>query len=113
MAGDDRAAAMLGGPTSRWPACGPLPPDPARHDVRFVLRPGNFDRQGADGRAAEKAVFDAAASLLGDAVPCGDNENAERWRNEYLYSRAACIYGGTGEIQRNISPNGPTRSRPW
>ena len=25
-----------------------------------------------------------------------------RWRQEFLYSRAATIYGGTGEIQRNI-----------
>jgi alkylation response protein AidB-like acyl-CoA dehydrogenase len=24
------------------------------------------------------------------------------WREEYLYSRAATIYGGTAEIQRNI-----------
>ena len=24
------------------------------------------------------------------------------WRSEYLYSRAATIYGGTAEIQRNI-----------
>ena len=24
------------------------------------------------------------------------------WRNEYLYSRAATIYGGTAEVQRNI-----------
>jgi alkylation response protein AidB-like acyl-CoA dehydrogenase len=24
------------------------------------------------------------------------------WRPEYLYSRAATIYGGTAEIQRNI-----------
>jgi alkylation response protein AidB-like acyl-CoA dehydrogenase len=24
------------------------------------------------------------------------------WRTEYLYSRAATIYGGTAEVQRNI-----------
>jgi alkylation response protein AidB-like acyl-CoA dehydrogenase len=24
------------------------------------------------------------------------------WRAEYLYSRAATIYGGTAEVQRNI-----------
>ena len=24
------------------------------------------------------------------------------WRSEYLYSRAATIYGGTAEVQRNI-----------
>ena len=26
----------------------------------------------------------------------------EMWRSEYLYSRAATIYGGTAEVQRNI-----------
>ena len=25
-----------------------------------------------------------------------------RWRTDYLYSRAATIYGGSAEIQRNI-----------
>lgn len=52
--------------------------------------------------AAEKAVFDAALRVLGDAVPFADDGAAQAWRNEYLYSRAASIYGGTGEIQRNI-----------
>jgi len=32
----------------------------------------------------------------------GDDATSERWRAEYLYSRAATIYGGTAEIQRNI-----------
>ena len=32
----------------------------------------------------------------------GDDPAAERWRAEYLYSRAATIYGGSAEIQRNI-----------
>ena len=27
---------------------------------------------------------------------------ATMWRTEYLYSRAATIYGGTAEVQRNI-----------
>jgi alkylation response protein AidB-like acyl-CoA dehydrogenase len=31
-----------------------------------------------------------------------DDPTSERWRREFLYSRAATIYGGTGEIQRNI-----------
>jgi alkylation response protein AidB-like acyl-CoA dehydrogenase len=52
--------------------------------------------------AAEKAVFDAAFELLEDEFVTEDGEDAAVWRNQYLYSRAASIYGGTGEIQRNI-----------
>jgi alkylation response protein AidB-like acyl-CoA dehydrogenase len=51
---------------------------------------------------AEQAVFDLAADGLADAVVAGDDPAAERWRAEYLYSRAATIYGGSAEIQRNI-----------
>ena len=32
----------------------------------------------------------------------GDEPESERWRSEFLYSRAATIYGGSAEIQRNI-----------
>ena len=32
----------------------------------------------------------------------GDDPVSARWRSEYLYSRAASIYGGSAEIQRNI-----------
>jgi len=51
---------------------------------------------------AEQAVFDLAADGLSDVVALGDDPEAERWRAEYLYSRAATIYGGSSEIQRNI-----------
>jgi alkylation response protein AidB-like acyl-CoA dehydrogenase len=52
--------------------------------------------------SAEQAVFDLAAGALGGAITTGDDPGSERWRREYLYSRAATIYGGTAEIQRNI-----------
>jgi alkylation response protein AidB-like acyl-CoA dehydrogenase len=52
--------------------------------------------------AAEQAVFDAALGGLGGSLPVGDDGRSVAWRNEYFYSRAASIYGGTGEIQRNI-----------
>jgi alkylation response protein AidB-like acyl-CoA dehydrogenase len=52
--------------------------------------------------AAEQAVFDLAADALAGDVLGGDDPASERWRSEYLYSRAATIYGGTAEIQRNI-----------
>ena len=42
------------------------------------------------------------AVLARDDVTIGDGAESERWRAEYLYSRAASIYGGSGEIQRNI-----------
>ena len=34
--------------------------------------------------------------------PLGDDPTSDRWRTEFLYSRAATIYGGSAEIQRNI-----------
>jgi len=39
---------------------------------------------------------------LEDATRAKQQLEAERWRAEYLYSRAATIYGGSSEIQRNI-----------
>ncbi len=51
---------------------------------------------------AEQAVFDLAASGLAPSVLFGDDAAAVRWRREYLFSRAATIYGGSSEIQRNI-----------
>jgi alkylation response protein AidB-like acyl-CoA dehydrogenase len=52
--------------------------------------------------SAEQAVFDLVADGLSSDLLTGDDPAAERWRKEFLYSRAATIYGGTGEIQRNI-----------
>jgi len=51
---------------------------------------------------AEQAVFDLVAEGLGPEVVLGDDPASERWRAEFLYSRAATIYGGSAEIQRNI-----------
>ncbi|HET7654466.1 MAG TPA: acyl-CoA dehydrogenase family protein [Acidimicrobiales bacterium] len=52
--------------------------------------------------AAEQAVFDLIEKALAPAIVLGDDPVSARWRSEYLYSRAATIYGGTAEIQRNI-----------
>jgi alkylation response protein AidB-like acyl-CoA dehydrogenase len=52
--------------------------------------------------AAEQAVFDLVGDGLAETVLLGDDPFAERWRAELLYSRAATIYGGSSEIQRNI-----------
>ncbi|TMF86712.1 MAG: acyl-CoA dehydrogenase [Chloroflexi bacterium] len=54
----------------------------------------------------EQAVFELGFDILGasrglaeDAVP---GMNADKWTRDYLYSRAASIYGGAAEIQRGI-----------
>ena len=51
---------------------------------------------------SEQAVFDLVADVLTADVMVGDDPDSHRWRTEYLYSRAASIYGGSAEIQRNI-----------
>jgi alkylation response protein AidB-like acyl-CoA dehydrogenase len=52
--------------------------------------------------AGEQATYDAAHRVLAGVVETDDTAEGEIWRAEYLYSRAATIYGGTAEIQRNI-----------
>jgi alkylation response protein AidB-like acyl-CoA dehydrogenase len=51
---------------------------------------------------AEQAVFELAEEGLADGLTLGDDEVSHRWRTEFLYSKAATIYGGSAEIQRNI-----------
>jgi alkylation response protein AidB-like acyl-CoA dehydrogenase len=51
---------------------------------------------------AEQALFDLAAEALPDSIVLGDDAASRRWRKELLYARAATIYGGSAEIQRNI-----------
>jgi alkylation response protein AidB-like acyl-CoA dehydrogenase len=47
---------------------------------------------------AEQRLYDTVRDLLPGTLELDDTP----WRSEYLYSRAATIYGGTAEIQRNI-----------
>ena len=47
---------------------------------------------------AEQQLFDTVRDLLPGVLELED----PLWRPEFLYSRAATIYGGTAEIQRNI-----------
>jgi alkylation response protein AidB-like acyl-CoA dehydrogenase len=51
---------------------------------------------------AEQAIFELAGDALGSDIAAADDPVSRRWRAEYLYSRAATIYGGSAEIQRNI-----------
>jgi alkylation response protein AidB-like acyl-CoA dehydrogenase len=52
--------------------------------------------------SAEQAVYDLVADAMPVEVTTGDDPLSSRWRTGYLYSRAATIYGGSAEIQRNI-----------
>jgi alkylation response protein AidB-like acyl-CoA dehydrogenase len=47
---------------------------------------------------AEQQLFDTARDLMPGRLELAPS----RWRTDYLYSRAATIYGGTAEIQRGI-----------
>ena len=51
---------------------------------------------------AEQLLLETARDVLPGVIEFDDDLFAERWREEYLYSKAATIYGGTSEIQRNI-----------
>jgi alkylation response protein AidB-like acyl-CoA dehydrogenase len=51
---------------------------------------------------AEQSTYDAVRRLLAGTIEMDDSVAGEIWRSEYLYSRAATIYGGTLEVQRDI-----------
>jgi alkylation response protein AidB-like acyl-CoA dehydrogenase len=52
--------------------------------------------------AADQSVFEVARLVLPGVVEFDDSPLADRYRKEWAYSRAATIYGGTSEIQREI-----------
>jgi alkylation response protein AidB-like acyl-CoA dehydrogenase len=49
---------------------------------------------------AEQRVADAALDALGPQAPRGAGEDA--WHRFYLYGRAASVYGGAEQVQKNI-----------
>ncbi|MER7687229.1 acyl-CoA dehydrogenase family protein [Streptomyces sp. NPDC097610] len=51
---------------------------------------------------AEQELFDLVRDLLDGMLEFGDSDAAAWLRSSYMYSRAASVYGGTAEIQRNI-----------
>ena len=52
--------------------------------------------------AAEQRLLDTVRDLLPGTIEFDEDPSASAWREDYLYSKAATIYGGTSEIQRNI-----------
>ena len=54
---------------------------------------------------SEQLLGDAALAVLGPAGPYADSEDPvdiHEWQGVYLYGRAASIYGGTSQVQKNI-----------
>jgi alkylation response protein AidB-like acyl-CoA dehydrogenase len=51
---------------------------------------------------AHQGLYDIALGSARPEILFGDAPSWQRWRADFLYSRAASIYGGAGEIQRNI-----------
>jgi alkylation response protein AidB-like acyl-CoA dehydrogenase len=51
---------------------------------------------------ADQTIYDAARRLLPGTIELDGGAAASVWRSGYLFSRAATIYGGTAEVQRNI-----------
>ncbi len=51
---------------------------------------------------AHQSIFDLVRDALQEDLTLGAGPRLDRWRDEFYYSRAASIYGGTAEIQRNI-----------
>jgi alkylation response protein AidB-like acyl-CoA dehydrogenase len=54
---------------------------------------------------AEQLLGDAALAVLGPAAPYADPDgpaDVRHWQGVYLYARAASIYGGTSQVQKNI-----------
>jgi alkylation response protein AidB-like acyl-CoA dehydrogenase len=54
----------------------------------------------------ERDIYEAGRDILGPYgeadLPDGPLEDSEGWRSRYWFARAATIYAGTSEIQRNI-----------
>ena len=54
--------------------------------------------------AAEQTIADSARKLLWARLELSDpsDETAELWRSRWLFSRITTIYGGAGEVQRDL-----------
>lgn len=99
---DDRSAEALGAAYLTWYAF-------RAQSRRTQLRMAAGEPLGAETSIdkvlvamSENAVYDAARKVLGGRLELDDDPADEMWRKGWIYSRASTIYGGTGEVQRNI-----------
>ena len=98
--GPVRAAEIVGGVSAAAPAAAPLARDaaPARRD-RHDRRGTSIDKVLV--ASAEQSLYDAGSSCRDDRDR--GRRRAAEWRSQYLFSRAATIYGGTAEVQHIIA----------
>ena len=89
----DRAPVGVPRPLAGDPAPAGGRRDPGSRDVRSTR---------CSWRRPSRRCSTSSAEGLGAEVALGDDPASQRWRAEFLYSRAATIYGGSAEIQRNI-----------
>jgi alkylation response protein AidB-like acyl-CoA dehydrogenase len=99
---DDRAAGTIGDAFVQWYALRAR----SRATQHRLAAGGTLGAETSVDKVlvatAEQAVYDAARRLLPGLIETDDGGDGTQWRSEYLYSRAATIYGGTLEVQRNI-----------
>lgn len=50
----------------------------------------------------EQSLYDAAAEILGHGIETGVAPDAARWQEDFLFSRATSIYGGSRQIQLTV-----------
>ncbi len=100
---DDHAAALVGDAFVQWYAL-------RSQSRRTLHRLASGETLGPETSidkvlvaTAEHKMYDTIRQLLpAGTIELAADPDGVRWRDEYLYSRAASVYGGTGEVQRNI-----------
>jgi alkylation response protein AidB-like acyl-CoA dehydrogenase len=105
LAGDTRLQERLG---RAWAQVKMLEAHAA--GIMRALEHGDLGPEASIGKRlvteVEQSVFELGFDVLGPARGLADDVvpgmDADRWTREFLYSRAASIYGGTAEIQRGI-----------
>ena len=81
---------------------GPLAVDPAPDGRRRQAGPGDVGRQDPARARSSSRSSTSPPTRWPTTCSSATTTTSERWRSEFLYSRAATIYGGSAEIQRNI-----------